>query len=110
MTSAHHHCPAPMAALSNSHFAAKPPEGGTPISDRPARPKVSNVTGMARPAPPMPSIRSCPKRAAMMPAARNIAALAKAWETAWITPPVQALAAISPAPGTAASSGNIRNR
>ena len=45
MTTAHHHWPSINVADSNIHFATKPPLGGTPISDKPARPKAITVIG-----------------------------------------------------------------
>ena len=47
-----------------SHFAAKPPLGGRPISDRPPRPSAKNVIGMTRAAPENFAILSCPSNSA----------------------------------------------
>ena len=40
MTTAQSHWPASIEAFINSHLAAKPPLGGSPISDSPPRPSV----------------------------------------------------------------------
>jgi energy-converting hydrogenase Eha subunit H len=45
----HDRPPLSTAAFSSSHFAAKPPLGGSPISDSPPRPNANTVTGIARP-------------------------------------------------------------
>ena len=56
------------------------------------------------------AIRSCPSASAISPAAMNIAALAKACETACSTPPVQATPLQEWAETGAEASGNIKNR
>src|SRR6516164_3836509 len=109
-TTAHHPWPSATAAVSNLAFATNPPLGGRPMRDTPPSAKANTVIGSARPIPDSPAIRSCPSASAINPAAMNMAALAKACEMAWRTPPVQAVVFQgSPISGLMAS-GNIRNR
>src|SRR6516162_3720573 len=78
----HHHWPSATAPVNSIAFATNPPLGGRPIRDKPPSPKAKTVIGRARPIPESPAIRSCPSASAINPAAMNIAALAKACETA----------------------------
>jgi hypothetical protein len=87
-----------------------PPEGGRPISVTAASPKAKAVIGIARAMPVSPSIRSWPAARRKSPAARNIAALAAAWETAWKTPPAQAPADHGWGASAAPASGKTRKR
>jgi hypothetical protein len=59
-TSAHTHWPDAKEAPNMSHLATKPPPGGRPMSERPLRPSVRNVIGIARAAPANSAILSCP--------------------------------------------------
>src|SRR5262249_32804036 len=57
-TAAPPHWPRSIDAVSRSHFAAKPPLGGTPMSVSPLIPNANTVIGRARPTPAKSAMRS----------------------------------------------------
>ena len=78
MTTAHHHCPYSALAMSSSHFATKPPLGGTPISEIPRDPEREDRHRQRPPDAVQVGDAIVPRASAIKRAAMNMAALAKA--------------------------------